>query len=172
MPKTKKLAIMAMLTAASLIVFVIEAQIPAPVPVPGVKLGLANVITLIAMLVLSRREAGIILLMRIIMSSMFTGGVSAFIFSICGGVLAYAVMCLTLNIFIGKLLWIVSVLGAIAHNAGQLAAAIAVTRTVGLLAYAPILMASAIVTGAFTGLAAMYLNARLDKMLKQWYNHS
>ena len=54
MPKTRKLTLMAMLTALSLIVFVIEAQIPAPVPIPGVKLGIANMITLVAMLVLGR----------------------------------------------------------------------------------------------------------------------
>lgn len=172
MPKTKKLALMAMLTAASLIVFVIEAQIPAPVPVPGVKLGLANIMTLIAMLVLGRREAGAVLLVRIIMGSMFSGGVSAFLFSVAGGALAYAVMCLTIKLFPGKLVWIVSVLGAVAHNIGQLAVAIAVTKTLGLLAYAPILIGTAIITGAFTGLAAMYLNARLDKVVQRWYNHS
>ena len=156
MPKTRKLALMAMFTAASLIVFVIEAQIPAPIPVPGVKLGLANIITLIAMVMLGRREAGLILLVRIAMGSMFTGGVSAFIFSI-------AVMCLTLKPFSGKLLWVVSVLGAIAHNLGQLIAAIIITKTSSLMLYAPVLLASAVVTGAFTGLAAMYLTQRLDK---------
>lgn len=163
MPKTKRLALMAMLTAASLIVFVIEAQIPAPVPVPGVKLGLANIITLVAMLLLSRREAGLILLVRIIMGSVFAGGVSGFIFSISGGVLAYAVMCLTVKLFPTKMLWIVSALAAIAHNAGQLAAAVIITKTAGLMLYAPVLAASGIITGVFTGLAAMYLVRRLDK---------
>ena len=163
MAKTKKLALMAMLTAASLIVFVIEAQIPAPVPVPGVKLGLANVITLVAMLLLGRREAGLILLVRIAMGSVFAGGVSGFIFSICGGVLAYAVMCLTVRAFPLKMLWVVSALGAVAHNIGQIIAAVAITKTAALLVYAPVLLASGIVTGVFTGLAAMYLLRRLDK---------
>ena len=76
MPKTRKLTLMAMLTALSLIVFVIEAQIPAPVPIPGVKLGIANMITLVAMLVLGRREAGLILLVRIILGSVFAGSVT------------------------------------------------------------------------------------------------
>lgn len=163
MAKTKKLALMAMLTAASLIVFAIEAQIPAPVPVPGVKLGLANVITLVAMLLLGRREAGLILFVRIAMGSVFAGGVSGFIFSICGGVLAYAVMCLTVRAFPLKMLWVVSALGAVAHNIGQLIAAVAITKTAALLVYAPVLLASGIVTGVFTGLAAMYLLRRLDK---------
>lgn len=163
MAKIKKLALMAMLTAASLIVFVIEAQIPAPVPVPGVKLGLANVITLVAMLLLGRREAGLILFVRIAMGSVFAGGVSGFIFSICGGVLAYAVMCLTVRAFPLKMLWVVSALGAVAHNIGQLIAAVAITKTAALLVYAPVLLASGIVTGVFTGLAATYLLIRLDK---------
>ncbi len=166
MPKTKKLALMAMFTAASLIVFVIESQIPAPIPVPGVKLGLANVVTLIAMVMLGRREAGLILLVRIAMGSIFTGGVSAFIFSIAGGALAYAVMCLTLRPFSGRLLWVVSIFGAAAHNFGQLSAAVLITKTSSLFVYAPVLLASAIVTGLFTGLAAMYLVRRLDKRVK------
>ena len=163
MPKTKKLSLMAMLTAASLIVFVIEAQIPAPVPVPGIKLGLANVITLIAMLLLGRREAGLILAVRIVMGSVFAGGVSAFLFSISGGVLAYAVMCITVTRFPRKMLWVVSALAAVAHNLGQLLAAIAVTKTAALMVYAPVLLASGIITGVFTGLVAMYLVRRLDK---------
>ena len=163
MPKTKKLSLMAMLTAASLIVFVIESQIPAPVPVPGVKLGLANVITLIAMLLLGRREAGLILAVRIAMGSVFAGGVSAFLFSISGGVLAYAVMCLTVTRFPRKMLWVVSALAAVAHNLGQLLAAIAITKTAALMVYAPVLLASGIITGVFTGLVAMYLVRRLDK---------
>lgn len=163
MPKAKKLSLMAMLTAASLIVFVIEAQIPAPVSVPGVKLGLANVITLIAMLLLGRREAGLILAVRIVMGSVFAGGVSAFLFSISGGVLAYAVMCITVTRFPRKMLWVVSALAAVAHNLGQLLAAIAVTKTAALMVYAPVLLASGIITGVFTGLVAMYLVRRLDK---------
>lgn len=163
MPKTRKLALMAMFTAASLIVFVIEAQIPAPIPVPGVKLGLANIVTLIAMVMLGRREAGLILLVRIAMAACSQAAFRRLYSALAGGALAYAVMCLTLKPFSGKLLWVVSVLGAAAHNLGQLAAAIIITKTSSLMLYAPVLLASAVVTGAFTGLAAMYLTQRLDK---------
>lgn len=161
MPKTRKLALMAMLTAASLIVFIIEAQIPPLVPIQGVKLGLANMITLVAMLILGRKEAGAILLVRIIMGSMYAGGFSGFLFSIAGGALAYAVMCLTVKLFPEKLLCVVSILGAIAHNVGQLTVSVFVTGTPSILVYAPVLIASGIITGAFTGLGAMYLNRAL-----------
>ena len=157
MRKTKKLALMAALTAIALTIFVAEAQIPPVVPIPGAKLGLANIVTLVAIVLMGRREAGEILLMRILLGSMFTGSVSAMMFSIAGGVLAWAIMCLTVRFFGEKQLWIVSVLAALGHNAGQLAVAVWVTWTVSILAYAPVLVAAGVITGAFTGIAALYL---------------
>ena len=155
--KTKKLVFMALLTAISLGIWVVEAQIPAPVPVPGVKLGLANIITLAAMALLGRKEAVLVLVGRIVLGSLFAGSFSAILFSLAGGLLAWGIMALTLGFFEEKQLWIVSVFGALGHNAGQLLAAVAVTKTPSLLWYGPALLASGIVTGAFTGLAAVYL---------------
>ena len=166
MPKTRKLAFMALLTAISLIVFIIEAQIPPLVPIPGVKLGLANMITLVAMVLLGRKEAGAILLVRIIMGSVFSGGFSGFMFSIAGGMLAYFVMCAFINVFPEKLMWVVSIFGAVAHNVGQLAVSVWVTDTLGILVYSPALMASGIITGAFTGVGALYLCRRLNRLDK------
>ena len=74
MKGTKRLAVLAMFTAIALTIFVAEAQIPPVVPIPGVKLGLANIVTLIAMALLGRRQAGEILLVRIVLGSVFTGG--------------------------------------------------------------------------------------------------
>ena len=129
MKGTKRLAVLAMFTAIALTIFVAEAQIPPVVPIPGVKLGLANIVTLIAMALLGRRQAGEILLVRIVLGSVFTGGVSAMLFSIAGGVLAYLVMCLTIRRLPERLLWVVSVLAAFGHNAGQLLVAVWVTRS-------------------------------------------
>lgn len=124
MKGTKRLAVLAMFTAIALTIFVAEAQIPPVVPIPGVKLGLANIVTLIAMALLGRRQAGEILLVRIVLGSVFTGGVSAMLFSIAGGVFAYLVMCLTIRRLPERLLWVVSVLAAFGHNAGQLLVAV------------------------------------------------
>ena len=159
--RTKKLVFMALLTAISLTVWVIEAQIPAPIPVPGVKLGLASVVTLSAMLLLGRREALAVLLMRVFLASLFAGSFSSILFSLTGGLLSWLVMALTVRLFADKLLWVVSIFGAIAHNAGQLLAAVLVTKTVSLLAYAPALLLSAILTGAFTGVIAAALHRAL-----------
>ena len=157
MPKTRRLVLMALLTAIALTVFVIENQIPVPVPIPGVKLGLANIVTLVAMVLLSKKEAGAVLLVRVLMGSMFAGSPSTLLFSAVGGFLAYVVMCLTIGFFDRKMLWVVSALAGIAHNAGQLLTCILVVKTPGVLVYAPVLAISGIVTGVFTGLVAMYL---------------
>ena len=161
MNRTRKLVFMALLTALELTIWVIEAQIPAPVPVPGIKLGLASVITLAAMASLGRREAGCILLARILLGALFAGSLSAMLFSLAGGVVSWCVMAALLGLFPEKLLWVVSVFGAIGHNAGQLLAAVIVTGTPGILWYGPALLAAAIVTGVFTGLGAMYLTRAL-----------
>ena len=164
MPKTKKLAFMALLTAMALTIFVIEAQIPAPVPIPGVKLGLANIITLTAMVLLGRKEAGVVLFLRIIMGAMFAGNPSTIIYSAAGGLLAYIAMCLLVGIIPESRLWLTSAISAVCHNAGQLLACVLIVKTPGVLVYAPALMASGIITGLFTGFAAMYLIRALRKM--------
>ncbi len=166
MSKTKKLVFLALLTAISLGIWVIEAQIPAPVPVPGVKLGLASVVTLTAMTLLGRKEALAVLVMRVFLATLFAGSFSAILFSLTGGLLSWAVMALLVELFEEKLLWVVSVFGAIGHNAGQLLAAMAVTKTPALIAYAPALLCAAILTGAFTGVAALYLTRALKRFIK------
>ena len=161
MSKTRKLVFMALLTALELTIWVIEGQIPAPIPVPGVKLGLASVITLTAMAALGRKEAGVILLVRILLGTLFAGSPAAMLFSLAGGALSWAVMAALIGAFPEKLLWVVSVFGAIGHNAGQLLAALLVTGTPGILWYGPALLAAAVITGVFTGLGAMYLTRAL-----------
>lgn len=157
MSKTKRLAFMAVLTAVALTVFVIEAQLPTLVPVPGVKPGLANVITLATMLLLGRREAGAVLLVRVIMSAMFVGSPATLIYSAAGGALAYATMCALTAVIPEKRLWVTSAIAAVCHNLGQLLCCVLIVKTPGVLAYAPILVVSGMVTGVFTGFAAMYL---------------
>lgn len=165
MPRTRKLTLMAILSTIALIIFVIEAQIPAPVPVPGVKLGLANIITLVAMVVLGRKEAGAVLFVRVFLGSLFAGSPSTLIYSAAGGFVAYLVMCLFIGTMGDERLWLLSALSAIGHNAGQLGACALILKTPGILVtYAPVLAISGIITGVFTGLAAMYLIRALRKM--------
>ena len=149
MRSSKRLALCAVLAAVALTIFVAESQIPPVVPMPGVKLGLANIVTLVAMVLLGRRDALAVLAVRLILGAAFTGGFSAFF--------AYIVMAALVGVFPEKMLWVVSVLAALAHNAGQILVAVFVTGTPGIAVYILILAASGVVTGAFTGLAGMFL---------------
>ena len=163
MAKTRKLALMALFVAIALTIFMIESQLPPIAPIPGVKLGLANVVTLTAMLLLGRKEAGAILAVRILMGAVFAGSPASLLYSAAGGFLAYLVMCVTVKRFAENQLWIVSALAGVAHNAGQLLACVLIVQTPGVFAYAPIQAASRVITGCFTGFAAMYLTRALRK---------
>ena len=156
-----------MLTAIALVIFVIEAQIPPLAPIPGIKLGLANIVTLFTILTLGRREAFIVMTLRIILGSVFTGSMMSVVYSAAGGALCFAAMSLLTLFMKESMTWFVSVIGAICHNIGQLAAAVTVTGTMQILWYMPLLTISAIVTGLFTGIAAQYLLKRGGGAIKK-----
>ena len=154
----RKLTTMAMLTAMPMpmTVFLIEAQIPLPIAIPGVKLGIANVITLFAIWTLGRREAGAILMVRIVLGNLIIGNVMGMLYSLAGGVLKPHVG--------RKQIWVMSVFGALGHNAGQLAVAVWVSGTPALAFYAPVLLLAGIVTGFFTGQCTQAVLNHLDKL--------
>lgn len=152
---------MGLLTALALILFTVEAQIPAPVPIPGIKLGLSNIITVYAMFCLGPRDTMLILLTRIFLGSVFSGQMMTLFYSFSGGMLCYAVMLLMRKLVTEQQIWVCSVLGAMAHNVGQIIAAILIARTPELIVYLPVLLISGIVTGAFTGICAQLIVRRL-----------
>lgn len=160
----RKLTYMAMLTAISMIVFLIEAQIPLPFAVPGVKLGIANVITLYAIWTLGWKEAGAILIIRIFLGNVIAGNVMAMAYSLAGGLLCWVIMSLLKPVMKRSQIWIMSILGAIGHNAGQLAVAIAISGTTAIAWYGPVLLVAAIVTGAFIGYLTQILLSHMDKL--------
>ena len=154
---TKKLTRMALLTAIALTIFMVEAQIPAVVPLPGVKLGLANIITVYAVFVLGPGEAASILFCRIFLGAVFAGNFSTIFYSGAGGLCAILVTILLRKILTKKQLWVAGSLGAVAHSVGQVAMAMLLTGTPGLIIYLPPLCGISIVTGLFTGLCAQFL---------------
>ena len=154
---------MALLTAVALILFTVEAQIPSPVPVPGVKLGLANIITVYAMFRLGPRDTLLILLCRVVLGSVFSGQMMTLCYSLGGGLLCWLVMLVMRRVVTEKQIWVCSVVGAIAHNLGQLGVAIAITRTPLLVTYLPVLLLAGILCGLFTGLCAQFVLHRLPK---------
>ncbi len=162
--KLKKLLYLALLTAISLVLFVVENQIPAPVPVPGVKLGLGNVIVVAVLFLYGPWESLAVLSVKVLLSAILTGNLSALAYSAAGGLLSWGGMCLLRPLLREKQLWVASVLGAMLHNLGQLLAAMVIAATPGLIAYLPVLLLSGMITGLFTGAAAQAVVGRIKKI--------
>ena len=161
--KTRRLLYLALLTAVSLVLFIVENQIPAPVPVPGVKLGLGNVIVVAVLFLYGPWEALGVLAVKVFLSALLTGNLGALAYSAAGGLLSWGGMCLLRPLLREKQLWVASVLGAMLHNLGQLLAAMVIAATPGLIAYLPVLLLSGMITGLFTGIAAQVVVRRLRK---------
>ena len=161
----KRIVTDAVLAAVALVLFVIEAQIPPVVPIPGVKLGLANIVTVWVLMRIGAPDALGVTLVRIVIGGIFTGRVSSFIFSLSGGLLAFVAILLLRKVLKENQIFVAGVIGAIFHNAGQLAAAAIVYRTASVFVWSPVLILSGIVTGLFTGLVAQLLAKKIPRTI-------
>lgn len=151
----KRLMLISVLISLAMALHAVERLLPVPVPMPGVKLGLANTVTLVGVYILALPELVLLVVARTFLGSLFGGGMSAFFFSISGGLLSLVGMLLLVRLA-GRFLSVptISMAGAIFHNLGQLLAAALIVRTLGIIFYLPVLMLSAIVTGLATGIAS------------------
>lgn len=161
--KLKRLTELSLLTAVALIIFVIELQIPNISPIAGVKLGLANIITVFGVYRYKAGEMALVLLARILLGSIFSSNPSAIFYSLAGGMLCLLGMLLLKRIIPENHLWICSVLGAALHNVGQILAAFLIMGMASVFMYLPFLLVSGCVAGALTGLCAQLLVKRLGR---------
>ena len=154
MSKTKRLTLCAILIALALALSYTARFIPLQmvIPLPGVKLGLANIVTLIALYLLGPRDAFAILIPRCIFGAVFGGGITGLLFSLTGGILAMLTMILAQKIPFFSI-YGVSILGAAAHNVGQILAAMLLMNSHYIGAYLSYLLIVALFTGVATGAA-------------------
>ncbi len=159
---TRRLTRLALLTAIALTIFLVEAQIPVPIPIPGVKLGLANIVTVYAVFVLGCGDALLILVCRVFLGAVFSGQMMTLFYSRGGGLLCWLVMVLLRRVLTRRQIWLCSPIAAIFHNLGQLLVAAVMLGTWVVLAYLPYLVIAGAASGLFTGLCAQFLIHRLD----------
>ena len=164
--KTRRLAALGLLTGVALILFVIEAQIPPIVPVPGVKMGLANIVTVFAVFMLGATDGTMVLAARVFLGSVFAGNFSSILYSAAGGVFAILTVIGLKRVLQESQIWIAGCLGAVAHGIGQMLVAVPVSGTPSILIYLPVLTVCGILTGAFTGLCAQVLVNRGNGLWK------
>lgn len=166
MSRAKQLAVSAVLVSLALGLSYTERLIPMQmaVPLPGIKLGLANIVTVTALYLLGARSALYILLLRCILGAMFGGGLYGLFFSLSGGILAWVVMAAARHCPLFSV-YGVSILGAAAHSVGQILTAMGMLRSVYAAAYLPYLLIVSLFTGPTVGmLSAAVLRVPLHKI--------
>lgn len=162
---TKKTALFGMLIALAFILSYVESMISFNFIVPGIKLGLANIVVLIALYLLGAKSAIALSLIRVILVSFTFGNLYSLWYSIAGAVLSYLVMLLLKNIK-GFSMVGVSVAGGVAHNLGQIVVAMIVLGR-GMIYYMSLLMIGGILTGTLIGV----LGAIILSQVKRAYSH-
>ncbi|MDE5746711.1 MAG: Gx transporter family protein [Acetatifactor sp.] len=154
--RTRKLTALALFTTLALAIYFAESLLPPVVPIPGIKLGLANIITLLVLYRYGSRDTTVVLLARILLSALLFGQAMSLFYSLCGGFLCLLAMVLTSRLLHRRFPELTSIMGGIFHNMGQLLAALLITAVPGVLVYLPYLLVSGAVTGLFTGLCARF----------------
>ena len=162
--KVKNIALFGMMVALAFTFSYLESLIPFNFGVPGVKLGLANIVVVIALYTMKPRDAFFIAIVRVFLAGLTFGNAYSIAYSLCGSVLSFTVMYLvkkTKLSIIG-----VSMLGGIMHNIGQLIVAVVLTSTVRIAYYLPVLLVSGMVTGVIMGYASKLVIDRISKIKK------
>ncbi len=166
---TKRLVQNSILTAISLTIFILEAQLPPLTPIPGIKLGLSNIVILFALVFLTKTDAILILTARLFLSALLMGNPIMLLYSASGGFICLFAEIFLLKKFSTDFLWGISSFGALIHNTAQIGVAILITKTSAILSFLPFLWVSGIITGLFTGVAIWYLSTRHKNKIKYFF---
>ena len=148
--KTKQITQLGMLLSISLVLGYLESLLPVMAAVPGVKIGLANIVTMLVLYRYGGRQAFFIMLLRVTMAGFLYSGVTGILYGLMGGVCCLIVMALLKRCPLFSILG-VSMAGAVSHNAGQIIAAVLVMENAAIFYYLPILCISGILSGLLIG---------------------
>ena len=140
MKRSRKIVYIGLLVSQALVLHIFENMIPVPFVTPGAKLGLANLVTVLALYTLSKKEALLVLFLRLTLGSIFGGSLSAFMYSAAGGILSFLSMVFIKEVFKDKI------------------------SIIGVTLYLPVLSIVGIVTGIFIGITSNYLVEHLKKI--------
>ena len=162
---TKQITVLALFTTIALAVYYAESLLPPIAPIPGIKLGLANIITLILIKKASLKDALLVLLMRILIAGFLFGQAMSLLYSLTGGIFSLVSMYLIYKLLQGHFTFLTGIFGALFHNLGQLLIAILLVSGTAPLAYLPFFILSSMITGTFTGLCAHYASKKLPTSL-------
>ena len=163
MKKTKKIAVFALCIALAFTLSFRETLIPINIGVPGVKIGIANLVVVAALYLLDKKSAFAISMIRILISGLVFSGAFSLLYSFCGGILSFLVMLLAMKNEKISILG-VSVLGGAVHNIGQIIVAAVVMQTPRIIYYLPVLLISGTIAGIIVGIISKAVVERLMKI--------
>lgn len=158
--KVKNIALCGVLTTLAMIFSYIDSLISIPIPVPGVRIGISNIAIITVLYMVGIKEAVIVNVLRITLTSILFGNITSFWFSIAGGILSIVVMILLKKIDIFSMIG-VSVAGGVSHNIGQIIEAVLLMETNAIFYYLPVLLITGTVTGVVIGIVAAMVLRRL-----------
>lgn len=159
----RQITTMGMLVALAMVLGFVETLIPINLGIPGMKLGLANIVVVIALFLFDIKTAVVVSILRIILIAMTFGNMSMMFYSIAGASLSLLSMIAISKIKSFSLIS-VSIIGGIMHNVGQIICAAFVVRTNGVFTYLPVLMIAGLVSGALIGIVAGLILVRLTNV--------
>lgn len=164
----RKTALTGMLVALAFVLSYIETLIPVNLGIPGAKLGLANLVVMVALYTLGTKEAFALSMVRILLTGLTFSSMAAMLYSFAGGILSFVVMVIAKKTKLFSATG-VSVLGGIFHNAGQILVAMWVLDTSTLIYYFPVLAVTGIVSGTVIGLLAVMVIKRVFGVMNNHY---
>lgn len=160
-----KIAYWGVFLALALVCSYVESLIPISFGIPGVKLGLTNIVVILMLYTIGAKDAILISVLRIVLAGFMFGNAFSIIYSLAGGILSFVVMLLLKNT--GKLkILSISTAGGISHNVGQLIVAALVVENYNILFYVPVLIIAGIITGFLIGLLAGEIVLRIGNRFK------
>ncbi len=161
--RAKRIALYGLLVALAFILSYIESLFPLSVSIPGIKMGLANLVVIVALYKMGVKEAFSLSLLRIILVGFTFGNPSTMMFSLAGGMLSWLMMVIFKKTKLFSMTG-VSIIGGIAHNIGQIIVSIFVVENIKIIYYLPFLLVSGVVTGALIGILAAMIIKRLKSL--------
>jgi len=158
----RKIPLLGLFIAIALVLHIAEGMMPFPFIIPGARLGLANISTVIALYLFGPRETFLIMVTRITIGSIFGGGFSGFLYSFTGSLFSYIAMTCLMYLMKDKVSPIgVSATGAFFHSLGQIFMSMIILGTLRMIIYLPALSIVSVITGSFIGLVALHVIGRL-----------
>ncbi|MCR4895318.1 MAG: Gx transporter family protein [Lachnospiraceae bacterium] len=161
----QKLTKLSLFAAVALAVYGFESLLPPLLPIPGMKPGLANIVTLLLLQKTNGKNTALVLLVRILLSALLFGQAVSLLYSLAGGTFCLLTELLLGRMLRGRALPLISAFGGLSHNLGQLLIACLLTASIAPLSYLPYLIVAGVLTGLFVGLCSHFLLKALPKSL-------